>query len=466
MKNTFKQEVIPDIYRGFQRVLVTQKRIDTALEVAEQGRCRNVTNILKSYLGVDSSLHPSLKPPSLDTIKQIAKDQNTTLVHYSVIYDDNQLYQAYKFRISFNQPYAYATALFIWVISPNGKITFREVNLKELWQNKGNPEETNTSLVGIIRLLRESIGGIRNSKVTQTNPTKLLQLLYKILIQPIVDLLPRNPDDRVTFIPQDFLFLVPFAALIDTTNKYLIENHTIFISPSIQFLSVTHHIDQQTKTAENLINALVIGNSQLIQNTDDLYKVSQTILKFPEIEREALAVAQILDTEASIGKEANKIAILSQLSQSKIIHLAAPCCLDEIEGLRWAIALAPNDSKSLPQLGEKILVNEFLTAREIIKLKLNASLVALTHCDLHHGKISSDGIIALSYTFITTGVPSLLMSLWSTPNTPTASLMTAFYQDIRNNLDKATALRQAMLKIMQKHPHPGDWAAFILIGQT
>ncbi len=465
MKNEFKQETRPDIYRGFQRVLVAQKRIDTALEVAEQGRYRNVINIFKNYLGVDFTLHPLIEAPSLEKIKQIAEKQNTTLVNYSVIYDDNQLYQAYRFRISFNQPYAYATSVFIWVITPSGKITFREVNLKDLWQHKGNPEEPNTSLVGIIRLLRESIG-MRNNKESQKTTKKLLQLLYKILIQPIGDLLPKNPSDRLTFIPQDFLFLVPFAALIDSKNKYLIENHTIFTAPSIQFLGLTHQIIQETKSSEKSKQALVIGNATIIKNSENLNKITQTIINFPEIEKEALAVAQILDSPASIGKEANKTAVLSQLSQSQIIHLATPCYLDEIEGLRWAITLAPHQSSSLPQLGEKIFVHEFLTARDIIKLKLNASLVALTHCDLHRGKITGDGIIAFSHAFITTGIPSILMSLWSIPDAPTASLMTAFYQNLKNNLDKATALRQAMLKIMQQHPEPGDWAAFMLIGET
>jgi len=40
-----------------------------------------------------------------------------------------------------------------------------------------------------------------------------LQQLHQILIQPIADLLPTDPKQRVTFIPQETLFLVPFAAL-------------------------------------------------------------------------------------------------------------------------------------------------------------------------------------------------------------------------------------------------------------
>ena len=67
---------------------------------------------------------------------------------------------------------------------------------------------------------------------------------------------------------------------------------------------------------------------------------------------------------------------------------------------------------------------------------------------------------------ISAGVPSVLVSLWSVPDAPTAELMTEFYQNLQNNPDKATALRQAMLKIMKQHPNPRDWAAFTLIGEA
>lgn len=57
------------------------------------------------------------------------------------------------------------------------------------------------------------------------------------------------------------------------------------------------------------------------------------------------------------------------------------------------------------------------------------------------------------------------MSLWAVPDAPTASLMTEFYNNIhQRQLDKAQALRQAMLTAMKQHPNPRNWAAFTLIG--
>jgi CHAT domain-containing protein len=65
-------------------------------------------------------------------------------------------------------------------------------------------------------------------------------------------------------------------------------------------------------------------------------------------------------------------------------------------------------------------------------------------------------------------VPSIIVSLWSVPDAPTASLMTEFYRNWQEKkLDKAQALRQAMLTTMKNHPNnPKDWAAFTLIGEA
>ncbi|MGB3203854.1 MAG: CHAT domain-containing protein [Crinalium sp.] len=90
----------------------------------------------------------------------------------------------------------------------------------------------------------------------------------------------------------------------------------------------------------------------------------------------------------------------------------------------------------------------------------------LEACDTAVGKITGDGVIGLSRSLITAGVPSVIVSLWSIPDAPTAELMTEFYQNLQKNPDKANALREAMLTTMKKHPKPVNWAAFTLIGEA
>ena len=107
-----------------------------------------------------------------------------------------------------------------------------------------------------------------------------------------------------------------------------------------------------------------------------------------------------------------------------------------------------------------------LSAEEILDLKLNAELVVLSACNTGRGEITGDGVIGLSRSLIIAGVPSVIVSLWSVPDAPTASLMSEFYRNQERQLDKAQSLRQAMLITMRQHPNPINWAAFTLIGQA
>ncbi|GET35795.1 WD-40 repeat-containing protein [Microseira wollei NIES-4236] len=60
----------------------------------------------------------------------------------------------------------------------------------------------------------------------------------------------------------------------------------------------------------------------------------------------------------------------------------------------------------------------------------------------------------------------MIASLWSVPDAATASFMVEFYHNLQRGPDKAQALRQAMLTMKEKHPHPLNWAAFTLIGEA
>ena len=70
--------------------------------------------------------------------------------------------------------------------------------------------------------------------------TRPLQGLYNLLIAPIAPELPRDPDRAVMFILQDWLFMVPFAALQDDKGHYLIEQHSMSAAPSLGLLDLTY----------------------------------------------------------------------------------------------------------------------------------------------------------------------------------------------------------------------------------
>jgi tetratricopeptide (TPR) repeat protein len=100
-------------------------------------------------------------------------------------------------------------------------------------------------------------------------------------------------------------------------------------------------------------------------------------------------------------------------------------------------------------------------------LKLQASLVVLSACDTGKGDLSGDGVIGLSRALAVAGVPSLAVSLWTVSDDSTKELMVAFYQNwYSKGMDKAQAVRQAMLEVMKTREKPIDWAAFTILGEA
>jgi CHAT domain-containing protein/Tfp pilus assembly protein PilF len=433
-------------YTLLQQVLIAQNKPDQSLEISERGRARALVELIASRLSSNNS--NEAKPPQSLTIaemKQIANIHNSTLVQYSIIRDVG--------KVEFKE-----LELYIWVIKPTGEVTFRKADLKPLWQKE------NTTLDDIVITSRNSIGArgtaFRGIKVTYNpNAPKAknnLKRVHELLINPIADLLPKNSNDRVIFIPQTSLFLVPFAALQDADGKYLIEKHTILTSPSIQVLDLTHKQKQRigTKPIQGK-DTLIVGNPTMPSVAPKIGETPQQLIPLPGAEQEANAISKLLKTEPLIGSKATEATVVQRLPQARFVHLATHGIFDDIQGLNSGIALTPSGKD-----------DGLLTASEILDLKLNAELVVLSACDTGRGRISGDGVIGLSRSLISAGVPSVLVSLWSVPDAPTALLMTEFYQNLQKRPDKAQALRQAMLTTMKNNPNPVDWAAFTLIGEA
>jgi len=445
-------------YLTLQEVLIAQKKTNDALEIAERGRARAFVELLASRLAPSASVSTTINPPNIQQIQQIAKEQNATLVEYSIIRNE---------------------ALYIWVIKPTGEITFRSVDLKSLDINlpsaseetrvsaatgRRGLNEQDTALAEMIRGTRDALGvwGDTANKQTANSPAstpansriiyRKLQHSYQLFIQPIADILPADPNAPIIFIPHQSLFLVPFVALQDPTGQYLIEKHTVLTAPALQILQFTRQSRQKVRQL-SLQNNLVVGNPTMPK----IGNPPRQLDPLPGSEREAITIAQLLKTQPITGSIATKASIVQQMLKARIIHLATHGLLNEVKrgDLPGAIALSPSGND-----------DGLLTSSEILDLKLNAELVVLSACNTGRGKLTGDGVVGLSRALISAGVPTILVSLWPVPDDSTAELMAEFYRQLQLNPNKAQALRQAMLMTMKMHPNPQDWGAFTLIGEA
>jgi CHAT domain-containing protein/predicted negative regulator of RcsB-dependent stress response len=429
-------------YELLQQAYITQQKPNEALIAAEQSRARAFLELLAQRISEQPDSAKIIAPPTVEAIQQVSRDRNSTLVTYSIITDE----------------YQQESQLYIWVVNPAGKIEFRQLDL-ELLRNSYQTsvtnvsESTNQTASGgpdseqpIIENLENLIIAMRGNPAESNNNEPVRKRVstlngYQVLIEPIADLLPTDPEAKIIFIPQGMLFLVPFAALQNTNGEYLIQKHTLQIAPSIQTLILNNSTKSQTK---NTATSLIIGNPE---------PFPEDLTPLPGTEKEAIAIARLLNTDPLLKTAATETAIREQISQANIIHFATHGLYNEYQGLQSSLAISTQDGDG------------FLTAEEILDFNLQAELVVLSACNTGRGKITGDGVIGLSRSFLAAGAQSAIASLWYVPDLPTATLMIEFYHQLEKTQDKAQALRQAMLTVIEEHPHPLNWAGFVLIEQ-
>jgi len=370
-------------YRTLQEVLIARKQPETALTISEWGRTKALVERLSPQL------QPMLSPlasqvPTLKSLVQIARSQNATLVEYSAIYDEGK-----------------EKELYIWVIQSNGTITFRQVDL-----TAALPKQC-SSIAQLISNSRDSIGArspdsdwlvvdarAQKNPCVQSDAETNFKTLHNLLIAPIAELLPTDPNQQVVFIPDGTLFLVPFAALKDAKGQFLIEKHTIRTSSSIQLLDKTHALKSRPKGH----SALIVGNP--FMPNDPTATQPKQLPNLPNAEQEVLAIAPFFNTKAITGRNGTKSTVLQQMTTAKVIHLATHGSFYDRNGFKSWLALAPSANDS-----------GILTAEEVAQLKLSADLVVLSACDTGRGRVTGDGVVGLSRSFIAAGVPSCRLAL-------------------------------------------------------
>lgn len=509
-------EIAVNALRDLQKALILQEKeekIGKALESAELIRNLEFTRLVPvavySTLGTEgSSVRTNYKrlfeeigfsSLKLEDAKDIAARDKATLVYYSVI--------------SSNQ-------IFVWVIQPTGEIKIRKILISEdktleqvvekafdgasscTYKN----ERGRKLSIRVCRDFRAFVGVEAESApvISQENQESHLQELYQLIIGPVEEFLPSNPEDNVIFIPQGILSAVPFAALQDSDGQYLIEKHTLRVAPSLSSLA----------NAKKTMKSLPEGNDFLMVGNPVMPTVTfsdgstQQLPDLQGAQNEAVDIAEIVKTSPLIQLSARKDVVARRMSGAKVIHFAThgvlsyPNQTDFImvqqasDGRRRAFQIeseAQNSSSDQIRYslwyGEKgdtewsvvrsklnlpgaiALNNSFLTAREILSLNLDADLVVLSACSTGVGIPTESTVLGLPFSLGLSGASRVLVSLWRVPDNSTRLLMTEFYGAMRRQssstgkIDQAAALREAMLKVKEFEPYqdPIHWAAFSLI---
>lgn len=342
------------------------------------------------------------------------------------------------------------------------------------------------------------ISELRNSLVDSDSTSELVMHLARQLdeqlMHPVRKLLGET---RTIFLsPDGALNLLPFGALVDENNQYLIKNYAFtYLSSGRDLLRLQAKIPSQDPgvimgdvdfgdTANRSQTTEV--NSRALNRRSSAF-VSETFLPLPGTAMEAREISKILPAAKVLtGKEATEGAI-KKLNSPRILHVAThgfflPDIKEDLRDTRTFQALGgivrmPVTENPLLRSGlalananllESSGEDGVLTALETSGLNLwGTRLVVLSACETGLGDVhNGEGVFGLRRTLVIAGSESQLMTLWKVDDLATKDLMVDYYRRLVSREGRSEALRQAQLAMLSdpERQHPFYWASFIASG--
>lgn len=359
--------------------------------------------------------------PTLAELQQLVKQRGATAVEYDVG----------------------ATHLTALVLKPDGTVVVRRQPLER------------AALEALVTQTRQALGvavgrGAEAFEAPQPEQkdaaARALETLGQVLVAPIADVLPQDPEAEVLIVPHRSLFLVPFAALPDRGQPW-VARHALAVVPS---LAVLRYTGRKGRAAGQ--EALVVGNPLMPPFGGGLPAL-------PGAEREAQEVAASLATQGLkvqtlTGGHATEAAVQAAMARAQIVHLATHGVVRDDAVGKSFVALAPGSG-----------ADGMLTVDEVMGLKLQAKLVTLSACQTGLGRVSGDGVLGMGRAFLYAGTPSVVVSLWSVSDEATSFEMGRLYFHLQKGLGVARALRRAMMETKDRWSSVAEWAAFEVFGE-
>lgn len=260
-------------------------------------------------------------------------------------------------------------------------------------------------------------------------------ILTRLASQLLIPYLQRIPaGEMICIIPGGPFMHLPFAALPYQGDR-LVQRNPLVMLPSLSMLALW---DGQ-ENSDAIKSALILGDSM-----GDLAGAHQ----------EAQTVAQLLNGDLMLGREVVRQQLWRRISDCDLIHVACHARYHPDE----------------PQLSGFFLADgSIFSARDLQRRRLQARLCVLSACESGVVQVQAgDELSGLSVSFIYSGLPSVVSTLWRVPDRDTQNLMVAFYEAlIREKMNLAEALQIAQVAVLSNSnaSHPYHWAAFQLWGR-
>jgi len=326
----------------------------------------------------------------------------------------------------------------------------------------------------------------------------LAEALYKnLLLRVLVDVPEGTP---LVIIPDGILAVLPFEALVVSGKPtwkeegngpypegltYLGSVYPISYYQSITAMTLARTLRSKEKTGAK---TLVIADPVFEPDDARFENVSakekqktltslpgklmsikdQTGITFPRLSKtaelaESLKKLNPGKTDTLTGMQAKKSVLFDQTlaGYASIVFATHGYFGTDIPGIREPILTMTLVDQPKDQDG-------FLRMTEVMGMKLNADVVALTACQTGLGSnLSGEGVLSMGRAFQYAGAKSVLMSLWSVSEVGSVKLVESFFKNLKDGKNKLDALKLAREEIRKDgYEHPFFWAPFILVGEV
>ena len=247
--------------------------------------------------------------------------------------------------------------------------------------------------------------------------------LYQWIIAPIEQQLKEQNIKNLTFILDNGLRTLPIAALYnEKTNKYVIEDYSVGLMPSLSLTDLT------PRPRRDILNTKVLAMGA--ETFTDQQPLPAVPIELSEISQKILTGSMFLNQDFTVDNLKNSLA--SQ--EYNIVHLAT-------HG-----EFRPGDrSNSYIYFDDQKLNLEQFSKLGLDNPKID--LLVLSACRTAFG--DKDAELGFAGLAIKTGARTVLGSLWYVSDEATLALMTMFYQNLKTTPMKSESLRQAQLALLK-----------------
>ena len=316
---------------------------------------------------------------------------------------------------------------YVWAITPAGIQMFALPSEKEIR--------------GLVESYRTAIEDLRDP-LESRNPSGAR--LSEILLGPIRKLAP--PGSHVVIIPDGALHSLNFATLPAPTDsgKYWIEEVTLSVAPSLGLLAKS----RPAKKAQ-AGSLLAIGDPE---------SPGQEFPDLPHAREEVDTIAALFaDSSKSVYERARaqpSVYRKAGTARFSFVHFAAHATANRASPLDSALILSREGNSYA------------LTAREIMRVPLDANLVTLSSCRSAGARAySGEGLVGLTWAFLQAGARNVIAGLWDVDDESTSRLMSKMYRELTRGIPPEDALRTAQLSLLHAgYPYqkPYYWGPFQL----